>query len=233
MGYFCQNGTRYSTEFPCPSGTFNNQTNGRSLTDCEIAPGGYYVNGTGNVQVSGTCSAGFYCPYGATTATPVCNSTYCSSGGRCVPGQLCPNATVVPSPCPGGVYCADYSGAITGLCSAGYYCIQGSYTSSPVALFDSSNRTIGDVCPLGYYCLAGTAVPVSCPLGSFSAVGSSAPIDCHPCPSRYYCTSPSVQVLLKRFRFFPFKSVDACALDLMPRWLLLPFFVGLLQFDMS
>lgn len=101
-GYYCLNGTRYSTEYPCPSGTFSNRSNALSLNDCTLAPGGYFVNGTGNFEVTGMCDSGYYCPLGALTATPHCNTTYCTSGGRCVPGQFCPNASAIFSPCPGG-----------------------------------------------------------------------------------------------------------------------------------
>ena len=33
-GHYCPNGTRYSTEFPCPPGTFNNITGLVTDTDC-------------------------------------------------------------------------------------------------------------------------------------------------------------------------------------------------------
>ena len=193
-GYYCLNGTRYSTEYPCPSGTFSNRSNALSLNDCTLAPGGYFVNGTGNFEVTGMCDSGYYCPLGALTATPHCNTTYCTSGGRCVPGQFCPNASAIFSPCPGGFYCGGYNGEITGPCSAGYYCTQGSYTSTPVKLVDSNNISIGDICPTGYYCTVGSSKPSACPLGSFSVAGSTSKADCHACPAGYYCTSPSLQV---------------------------------------
>jgi hypothetical protein len=204
-GYYCLNGTQYSNQYPCPAGTFNNQSNGRSLADCSASPGGYYVNGTGNAIISGPCSGGYYCPERAVTATPVCDSTYCSTGGRCVPGQYCPVASIMYSPCPGGYYCGDYSGSITGQCAAGYYCTQGSYTSTPVALFDAYNISIGGLCPTGFFCPQGSSVPLVCPLGSFSAAQSTSAADCHACPLGYYCTSPSVQVCLQHF-FSCFKA---------------------------
>lgn len=45
-------------------------------------------------------------------------------GGPCVAGQYCPEGSPFWQACPGGSYCADATGAITGLCAAGYYCTQ-------------------------------------------------------------------------------------------------------------
>ena len=124
MGYYCPNGTKHSTEYPCPAGTYNNNTLRTSLDDCLIAPPGYFAEGTGNVKLSGKCATGYYCPAGAITATPGCGSSFCVSGGQCTAGQECPEGTGYAALCRGGHYCANNSGLVTGKCSAGYYCIE-------------------------------------------------------------------------------------------------------------
>lgn len=123
-GYYCPLGTQFKFQFPCPQGTFSNETRRRNISDCIAAPPGYFVTGTGNIKPDGPCDSGFYCPSGAISATPSCNSNFCDTGGRCIPGQYCPTATGYPLPCPGGFYCSDYSGLPTGVCSEGYYCYE-------------------------------------------------------------------------------------------------------------
>lgn len=85
--------------------------------------------------------------------------------------------------CPGGEYC-DRSGLDlpTGKCSAGYYCTQGSNSSTPSQGLDA------DICPQGFYCPEGTAMPQSCPLGTYnSAVGRQNVSECTACSGGRYC----------------------------------------------
>ena len=123
-GYFCPAGTTYAQMNPCPAGTYNNLTQRLSRSQCVLSPAGYYSSGTGNLEPTGPCNAGFYCPLGATSGFPNCTKSYCSTGGPCTAGQECPKGTSTPSPCKGGSYCATSSGLVTGLCAAGYYCVQ-------------------------------------------------------------------------------------------------------------
>ena len=124
IGHYCPNGTKFSNEFPCPEGTYSNSTTRSSVTDCLPAPPGYYASGTGNIEPDGFCHHGYYCPAGAISPTPYCNTSLCETGGRCEPGMLCLNHTGYPLPCPGGQYCSDYSGLVTGYCAEGYYCYE-------------------------------------------------------------------------------------------------------------
>ena len=124
VGHYCPTGTKYPFQYPCPSGTYNNLTNRHGLSDCLHAPPGYYVSTAGSTQPYAQCSVGYYCPEAATTSTPACNSAYCSKGGACKAGEICPLGSGSPLPCPGGRYCNNTSGVITGVCTAGYYCIK-------------------------------------------------------------------------------------------------------------
>ena len=123
-GFYCKNGTQVATQHPCPAGTYSNRTLLRSISECIAAPGGHYSQGTGNDRPTGLCATGYYCPAGATTATPSCSSKYCSTGGACVAGEECAQGSHLPVPCRAGHYCGDQSGLVTGVCAAGYYCIQ-------------------------------------------------------------------------------------------------------------
>ena len=51
---------------------------------------------------------------------------------------------------------------VTGDCSAGFWCINGSATSTP------TDGITGQRCPEGHYCPIGTTAPVPCPLGTWS-----------------------------------------------------------------
>jgi hypothetical protein len=147
MGYYCLAGTQYTLQYPCPAGTFNNKTLRESLADCELAPPGSYSQGSGNVNPTGQCSVGYYCPGGAVTSTPSCEGpagTICSTGGRCAPGQVCGEGTSSPSGCPPGMYCADSSGVVTGLCASGYYCVQASTEKYPVSLYSSNTSVLSN-----------------------------------------------------------------------------------------
>jgi hypothetical protein len=85
------------------------------------------------VNPTGLCETGYYCPEGAILGTPSCESSYCSIGGSCIAGQKCPAGTSIPLECPPGYYCGDDSGLVTGLCAAGYYCVEVSITT-PISL---------------------------------------------------------------------------------------------------
>ena len=62
-----------------------------------------------------------------------------------------------------GKYCLMPGGAnVTGDCSAGYWCINGSPTPTP------TDGITGQRCPEGNYCPIGATAPVPCPLGTWS-----------------------------------------------------------------
>lgn len=47
-GHYCPQNTGFDTEFPCPKGTFNNQTEATEEASCLQCSPGYYCHGQGN-----------------------------------------------------------------------------------------------------------------------------------------------------------------------------------------
>ncbi|XP_013387786.1 multiple epidermal growth factor-like domains protein 11 [Lingula anatina] len=132
-GHYCPAGTEFDVQYPCPAGTFNNDTGASNLTNCVQCSPGWYCHGTGNVVPTGQCDPGFYCPGGSyqqrpfdsgvlvnvsgslqslfsnDTCTPtwdcVCPSFLMTTGGVCPIGYYCPQGSANPLPCDGGKYC--------------------------------------------------------------------------------------------------------------------------------
>ena len=86
-GYYCPNGTAFSTEFPCPPGTYNQLELGTSIADCQQCPGGEYCEGQGNAAPTGNCSAGWYCSGGADQPNTTTNGGECNMGFYCPEGR--------------------------------------------------------------------------------------------------------------------------------------------------
>ena len=57
-GYYCPAKTKYATEYPCPRGTFNNQTHRVSVDDCMPCSGGSYCETEGLSEPTGLCNPG-------------------------------------------------------------------------------------------------------------------------------------------------------------------------------
>lgn len=153
---------------------------------------GFYCDRAALVQPSGTCAAGYYCRFNATSAFPE-NS---ERGGVCPAGHYCAAASSSPIPCPSGtsspftgktnvttcrlctagMYCNSTGLAHpSGLCAAGFYCPAGQNVPNP-----NSFR-----CPVGRYCPPGSVEPLTCPQGTFQdETGASA---CKNCTPGYYC----------------------------------------------
>ncbi|KAJ8613418.1 hypothetical protein CTAYLR_002283 [Chrysophaeum taylorii] len=137
-----------------------------------------------------TCPAGFYCQQGATEPLV------------CPKGYVCPqsteNATAYPCPMgywsnktqqkdfadclpiPPGYYATGVgSGALEGLCIAGYYCSGLATSSTP-----PPGSTFGGKCGAGSACTAGSTTDVLCP-GSKYCDGTQVVGNCS---AGYYCT---------------------------------------------
>lgn len=70
----------------------------------------------------------------------------------------------------------------TDLCDAGYVCVSGSNSSSPV------DGVTGFICPVGHYCPAGSGQGTKCPLGTFSNTeGLHNSSSCEKCTPGKYC----------------------------------------------
>ncbi|XP_023817540.1 zonadhesin-like isoform X2 [Oryzias latipes] len=241
-GHYCPPGTQTHVAFPCPAGTFSRQMGLSSMSDCELCPPGTYCSSSGQAAPTGVCSPGYYCINGSVSSQPEEGPT----GGRCPSGFYCPKATSSVIPCPSGTfgsaegavsleacrsctpghYCAEAGlSSPSGLCSAGFYCREGSRTATPLANTsddtasaaqtdrDSSlGHFFGDVCPAGHYCPKGSAKPNPCPPGTFSGKSAAeSEADCEACHPGSYCPSwaqTSVDLFCPQGWFCPGRSVS-------------------------
>lgn len=153
-GHYCPEGTTYSTQYPCPAGTYNDHYGATSSDECVEAAPGYYMSSTAAELISTAtlCTAGYYCERGSTTGTP----TTSGMGGKCTAGYYCPAGTPKMIACTAGSMCT-----IAGLsapnfdCYPGYYCVQG------------TGNSYGTWCQVGYYCPTGSPRPTPCPAGTY------------------------------------------------------------------
>ncbi|XP_070551430.1 uncharacterized protein [Ptychodera flava] len=189
-GYYCVGGSGTPTQYetpaghytldgaykpePCPRGTYQTATKSSYCSDCLQ---GYYCMTTGTVDQT-ICDRGHYCPPKSETPTPCPRGTYVYDLGRRELSEC--------DPCPAGDYCGSVGlEATSGPCTEGYYCYEGSNTSTP--MWESG---MGDVCPEGHYCPAGTPAPYTYPCGNgtFNNVtGAKAESDCLDCPPGEVC----------------------------------------------
>ncbi|KAF1647982.1 hypothetical protein FQA23_0002163, partial [Aptenodytes patagonicus] len=129
-GYFCLLGTNFSTEHPCPKGTFGPRTGATSESDCEPCPAGMYCSAPGLSQPSGFCYSGYHCAKGAISPAPfkhrVRNSAPCPSDGihgyRCPSGFYCPAGTGLELPCEPGTFSPVPGASVCLPCPAGMAC---------------------------------------------------------------------------------------------------------------
>ncbi|XP_077985305.1 uncharacterized protein LOC144439945 [Glandiceps talaboti] len=189
-GYYCVGGSGTPTQYespaghytldgaykpePCPRGTYQTATKSSSCNDCLQ---GYYCNTTGTSEQT-ICDRGHYCPSKSETPTPCPRGTYVYNEGRQELSQC--------DPCPAGEYCGSVGlPAPSGLCTAGFYCLEASNTSTP-----TEETGMGDVCPIGYYCPAGTVGPYTYPCGNGTynnVTGAQERDDCLDCPPGEVC----------------------------------------------
>ena len=208
-GYYCPNGTEYGQQYPCPNGTFSNQSGLHSEYQCTNCTAGNFCGSTGLTKPTGECSPGYYCDRRAAVPNPLDDIT----GNVCPPGRFCPaGSSFLGERCPKGTF-SNSSGLVTssqcractagrycdsegltkpsGLCDAGHFCSGGAIESNPVG------KSYGDVCYAGHYCPNGTATPHKCPLGTYlNVTGEKSESDCTSCDGGKYCgtkglTSPT------------------------------------------
>ncbi|XP_071807027.1 uncharacterized protein, partial [Asterias amurensis] len=196
-GHYCLNGTKYDTEHPCPSGTYNDGLKLKASGECIQCPGGEYCETEGLESPTGPCQAGFYCVRGAILKTPVNGVT----GGICPVGAYCPTGTNRTYDCPPGTYnptegresvsqckgcepgefCPEYGmNQTAGDCTEGFYCTGNASVAAPV------DGITGDICPIGFHCPAGTSSPVPCDPGTYTDTEQNALCDL--CTPGHYCT---------------------------------------------
>ena len=198
QGYYCPNGTMYSTQFPCPIGTYSNKTGLQSVVDCLPCSGGFYCPLLASRMPFGPCLSGYYCHEGAMSSIPEEGP----DANICPPGSYCPEQSTTPLPCPIGTFSnvsglqaqaectnctAGYACLVVGLtepdvqCNERFYCPSGSSSSNELSCFE------------GHYCLPGSAFPTPCPAGTFSSTThNSNDSFCLPCSSGSYCEEPGL-----------------------------------------
>ena len=180
--------TNYSTENPCPVGTYNPSQYSTSIYDCIACDPGKYCSVEGLTAPQGLCSPGWYCIEGATSPQP--DSFNPDQGGQCLPGEYCPEGSFTPMHCDPGFYCSMPGlSNVTGPCSAGHYCIEGSFSADP------TDNVVGGICPPGNYCPAQSVLPLKCPPGTYlDSVGNSMRSHCKHCKSGSYCGSSGLSL---------------------------------------
>ena len=152
------------------------------------------------------CTEGYYCPEGTTSRMECPAGTYNRLRGR---------KTILDCQKtePGYYTSLPAQNAVTGNCATGYYCPEGSTSSTqipcPIGTFRGFDRgaaptdcaictsgaycpttgmTTPLACPAGFYCPLGTKYPEPCPEGTFSnSLSLTDSKSCSPCTSGYYC----------------------------------------------
>ncbi|XP_068515155.1 laminin subunit gamma-1-like [Anas acuta] len=194
-GHYCPQGTRRSTQYPCPAGTYSTRLGNGRVEDCAACPAGAFcTRGTSKPVL---CPVGTYCmEHGAKVAADcvLCpGGYYCPELGTVTP-RTCGagNFSGLPAkPCPSGTY-SEQKGLSSAeeclLCPAGKYCYRAGM--EPLGI----PHPTGD-CPPGYDCPPGTGFPFSfpCAPGFFWDNSSAEGEDrCKPCPAGSYCDSPAM-----------------------------------------
>lgn len=79
QGRYCEGNTGFNMSL-CPAGTYNPVEMLMAEAECTACDPGHYCDTPGQVNVTGMCSAGYYCQSGVNTAAPSNNNT--GSGGE-------------------------------------------------------------------------------------------------------------------------------------------------------
>ena len=94
---------------------------------CVSCTPGWYCGASGLSEPTGECDPGWYCTLGSSLQQPTD-----PEGGKCLAGTYCPQGSSAPLGCDEGSYCeTDMLSAVTGNCTAGYYCTGNSTTGQP------------------------------------------------------------------------------------------------------
>lgn len=200
-GHYCPIRTEYSTQYPCPAGSFTTATTVTSAAGCTQCPAGKWCD-EGSINSSTDCPKNFYCPAGATSPLPcIAGQTSAAGASTCSPcpiGHICPLYSEADNPiaCPAGYYMESTGSA--GPCDLvpeGYY---STGTGAKISCGDGKWAPPGGTtsavctdCPVGYYCASGVKTP--CGLGKWCAAGSSAAADC---TAGFYCPLAATTIQL-------------------------------------
>ena len=181
-GHYCPKGSL--SPMPCPQGTYNPNSIGQSIHDCQPCDAGHYCNETGMLNAGPNCIEGFYCGNGSVSPKQL----------LCPSGYFCPNGVVAPIPCPEGTY-SDLEGLAKvsqcKLCLESFYCPkagQSKVVDPCVAGFycPPGEKIPNKLCPKGFFCPNGTSHPQQCLPGTFTSTDGRS--DCLPCDAGFYCS---------------------------------------------
>lgn len=88
VGHYCMNGTEFSTQFPCPAGTYNPSERLEREGQCLDCPPGKFCDTPGQDNWMGDCTAGYWCIGASSSATPDDDVTgvECPAGKYCIEG---------------------------------------------------------------------------------------------------------------------------------------------------
>ena len=181
VGDYCPEQSTSATS--CPPGRWSNRTNLQSASDCSLAPAGYYAPGGGRRAFS--CSAGYYCPVGSSSATEEsCPAGRYSSETNLYAAEQC---TITPA----GSY-SEVAATEALACPAGRFAPHNGTRDAGPAFCDEHPSPCSEgsssclQCFGGYACAEGAVEAVACGLGYYSAPGAS---DCALCPRGHWCGS--------------------------------------------
>lgn len=188
-GYYCPDGTQFSTQYPCPAGTYSTSTQLTHAEQCTACPTSQYCTGGPAAPVD--CPAGTYANRTRTAAVGEC--IQCPSGYECIAG------TEQPVPCGVGRYSAPGAGSCT-TCAAGTYCSSNTTSAAaagaqlcPAGTLCGAGQSkfpelTTEPCPAGFYCPVGTVTPTACPAGTYNPhEGGASAAACTACPAGKYC----------------------------------------------
>jgi len=169
-GHYCQEGIRYK----CPSGRYGDRDLETSAECAGVCLEGHYC-GEGTVSPTICGAQHLYCPQGTSTPIYVSEGYYTdedepndmkTSQHICPKGYYCSGEDGLRHPCPSATFGDELSlsdESCSGICSSGYYCLEGS--TSPTQ-YPCGNSTV--------YCPHGSSTPILVEEGYYSALESDA-----------------------------------------------------------
>ncbi|XP_034557340.1 zonadhesin [Notolabrus celidotus] len=177
VGHSCEKGSVNQTA--CLPGSYQHR---QGQGSCEICPAGFYCQHQG-MTLPRPCERGFYCSSGSANQHPCPAGTYGNVSGLIEEWQC--------SQCDPGMYCKEKGRTFpNGPCVAGFVCLGGASTPTPL------DNLTGFPCPPGFVCSVGTSVPTPCPKGTFSE--QSGLVDqsqCRSCSPGFYCSGSGLSVV--------------------------------------
>ena len=191
-GFYCPEESSSATQVACPEGYYRTLYGAGSSADCSLCISGNYCPIASAAPLG--CPPGHYCIEGSSEPEP------------CPPGSYAPESgsrsTHDCKLCDGGYFCDTFGATtVSGLCSPGFFCIQGSKSSTPnylgeyfngswnASIFQSNFTALfNSICPTGHYCPMGTSLPLACPAGTYNNLyGADSIHACLECPDGNYC----------------------------------------------